>query len=351
MQPTKVESLTRTPPKPFGAASAGDSAHGATDLARRLCFRVSAADAGMRLDRFLAGQLGSGRRSIARLTGAVWVDGRRAAMGRIVAAGEEVTVELPRAPSEGSTSRAAIAERIVVAVKPEVVVLDKPRGLPTVSFTFDRKATLASELAARFPECAAIGSRGESGIAHRLDVETSGLVLAARSEAAYRALREQFHRHEIEKTYLALVWGTVTEPFAVDLPIGQHHKSQRRVQAIAEPGRARRYTSRAASTWVEPVGAIGPASLVRATTRTGARHQVRVHLAAAGHPLVGDRLYGDQSRDLRSGFTARHPGHWLHAAVLRWSAPQSGCTEAAELPMPADWNAPIATLRGLAKRD
>src|SRR5262249_4624135 len=164
------------------------------------------------------------------------------------------------------------------------------------------------------------------------------------------ALREQFHRHEIEKTYLALVWGTVTKPFPVDLPIGQHHKSRRRVQAIAEPGRARRYTSRTASTWVEPVGAIGPASLVRATTRTGARHQVRVHLAAAGHPLVGDRLYGDQRRDLRFGFTARHPGHWLHAAVLRWAAPQSGRTEAAELPMPADWNAPIATLRGLAKR-
>ena len=340
--------MTRPPGEPFTTPSERDAlAPQASAGPTRLSFFVLDGDAGTRLDRFLAGRLSSGRRAVARLAGSVRVDGRRAALGRMVAAGEEVTVDLAPAVSPTPTGREGIAEGIVVAAGPELVLLDKPRGLPTVGLAFDRKPTLASELAARFPECATIGSREECGIVHRLDAETSGLVLAARSDAAYRALREQFRRHEIEKGYLALVWGRVTKPFAVDRAIGQHKKSRRRVQAIDDPGRARRYAHRPASTWIEPVGAIGPASLVRATTRTGARHQVRVHLASAGNPLVGDRLYGDARRDLRSGLAAHHAGHWLHAAMLRWTAPESGRAEAAELALPADWEGPIAALRSL----
>jgi len=340
--------LTRPPGEPFTTPSERDAlAPQASAGPTRLSFFVLDGDDGTRLDRFLAGRLSSGRRAVARLAGSVRVDGRRAALGRTVAAGEEVTVDLDPAVSPTPTGREGIAEGIVVAAGPLLVLLDKPRGLPTVSLAFDRKPTLASELAARFPECATIGSREECGIVHRLDAETSGLVLAARSDAAYRALREQFRRHEIEKGYLALVWGRVTKPFAVDRAIGQHKKSRRRVQAIDDPGRARRYAHRPASTWIEPVGAIGPASLVRATTRTGARHQVRVHLASAGHPLVGDRLYGDARRDLGSGLAAHHAGHWLHAAMLRWTAPESGRAEAAELALPADWEGPIAALRSL----
>jgi 23S rRNA pseudouridine1911/1915/1917 synthase len=305
---------------------------------------------GTRLDRFLANTLGTGRRAVARIAALVRVDGRRAAMGKVLAGGEEVTLSITAAvsPQHAPLGHSApIDAAIVVAVKPDVVVLGKPAGIPTVTHALGRQPTLASELARTMPECASIGRPGESGIVHRLDTETSGVVLAARTVAAYHYLREQFRRHAVEKTYLALVWGTIDRPLSIDLPIGQHRKSRRRVQAILRPTVATRYTVLDAATRIDPVRSLPGMTLVRATTRTGRRHQVRVHLAAAGHPLVGDRLYGDPEQDTRMPESIVGLGHWLHAAAVSWQPDGEGERIVVEVPPPREWN---ERLEGLARR-
>jgi 23S rRNA pseudouridine1911/1915/1917 synthase len=165
------------------------------------------------------------------------------------------------------------------------------------------------------------------------------LILAARHDSAYQALRSEFQRHAIEKSYLAVVTGDVNKEFVVDTPIGQHAKSRRRMRVVAaSPGAAgRRYTAWPASTRVEPIRRLGAVTLVRATTNTGVRHQIRVHLSSAGHPLVNDTLYAGAQTPLASGYL-------LHASRLRWRDPETGVIQEDECAMPCEWEGILAGL-------
>lgn len=285
---------------------------------------VADADRGLRLDAFLAGQMGIGRRAAARLASRARVNGRRAAKGRVLAAGDVIT--LPR-----ETPIEAEPETLPTIVRREsdLLVLEKPSGLPSVAIAGHGGPSVAGWLATTHPECAEIGRPGESGLVHRLDNGTSGVLLAARSTDAYDALRSQFDEHRVEKSYLAVVEGHVEAPTEIDAPIGQHRKSRTRVRALG-PGSHPRYAVTAARTRVVPLGPVGTGTLIRADTRTGARHQIRVHLAHAGHPLVGDRRYGGRPRD---GID-----YLLHASGLRWTDPASGALREIIHPAPALWD-------------
>jgi 23S rRNA pseudouridine1911/1915/1917 synthase len=286
---------------------------------------VAARDAdGARLDTWLADALGMGRRGAARLADRVRVNGRRASKGTRLAAGDVVSVD--PAPSHDD---ALAARDFLLRSSPDLLVLDKPAGLPAVAVAGSSGASLAGWIRARHPECAVLGNPEESGLVHRLDTDTSGLILAARRPEAYVELREQFRRHSIEKTYLAIVSGTVSEPLSLDAPIGRHPKSRRRMRVVPPPPAGDRYASHPALSLVAPERALAGATLVRVCTRTGVRHQVRVHLAAAGHPLLGDRVYGGPA-------SAWAPGHLLHAAGLTWRG-LAGELESAESPLPAHW--------------
>jgi len=286
---------------------------------------------GARLDAWLARALGLGRRGAARLAGRARLNGRRAAKGARVAAGDMVTLDPPPPPERSREQRDLVARSTR-----DLLVLEKPAGLPSLSIAGDGGESLAAWIASRHPECARIGRPGESGLVHRLDTDTSGLILAARHREAYDALREQFRRHEVEKTYLALVSGAISGPLTLDAPIGRHPKSHRRMRLVPPSRAGDRYESHPAVSIVAPEAALAGATLVRVRARTGVRHQVRVHLAAAGHPLLGDRLYGGPP-------CAGTEGHLLHAAALVWRGP-GGDRQAAESPMPAHWRTIIDAL-------
>lgn len=293
---------------------------------------VPAAAAGQRLDEFLAAALAVGRRTAVRLAARSRVDGRRGRKGDRVRAGDTVIVPLADVAADAPPDLAPDVLRETATV----LVLAKPAGLPTVALRGAGGDSLAARVVRRFPECAGVGAPGEAGLVHRLDTGTSGLLLAARNEDTYRALRARFRAHAIAKEYLALVAGRLEHPVRVDAPIGQHRGSVRRVRAIATPGAARRYAARAACTDVAPEDLLPDATVVRARTTTGARHQIRVHLASIGHPLLGDPLYGDATGD--------DEGFLLHASRIEWNDPATGAAVVDEAPLPDTWRGRLARL-------
>ncbi len=302
---------------------------------------VAADDDGERLDRFLAARAAVSRAAARRAIeeGAVRVDGRRARKGQPLRAGERVTVE---GPLEDAASLAPAPEPdapLAVLLADDVVVaLDKPPGVPTHPLRAGERGTLAGALVARFPECAAVGADPrEAGFAHRLDVETSGVILAARTQAAWDALRRAFREGRVEKRYLALVAGEVAAPGGIDRPLAHDPRDRRRVIAVADPTEAARLGARPSVTRWEPLAAAAGLTLLRASISTGRMHQVRAHLAAAGHPLVGDALYGGPPA-LDSA-----PGHFLHAERIVAPHPSGGTLDATA-PLPASRAAALARL-------
>lgn len=312
-------------------------------------------DGGRRLDEFLATTLAIGRRAAMRLVARVRVNGRRASKGQRLSAGDEVHVpaldvaaQLDDAPREdGAVADAAsVAQIEVVRATPQVLVLAKPAVLPSVALRGGAGDSFAARIARRFPECAGVGRPGECGLVHRLDGGTSGLLLVARSAAAHDALRAQFRTHRVRKEYLAVVGGRLTAPARIDTPIGQHRNTQRRMRAVAGELAARRYAPRPASTDVVPERVLRDGTVVRAATSTGVRHQIRVHLASIGHPLLGDALY--DGRPLGNAAGAAHPagdgGFLLHATRITWHDPELDGEVTDELAPPSWWDDVLAPL-------
>jgi 23S rRNA pseudouridine1911/1915/1917 synthase len=252
---------------------------------------------------------------------------------------------LPGAPSE--TPEALRVVRSTAGV----LVIDKPAGLPTLALAGQAGDTLAARVAAFDPGCRDAGTPLESGLVQRLDTGTSGLILAARDLEAWSELREQIAEHELQKTYLCLVAGTLHEDQTINTPIGQHRKSRRRMVALAHDAPPERYRTQPAESRLTVLGGAGNATFVRVATHTGARHQVRVHLASIGHPILGDTLYNgpDLSDSLHGGpGLADTPGHCLHAESIRWRDPLSGHSEFDELAPPAWWEQAVGGALPLA---
>ncbi|MBK8479711.1 MAG: RluA family pseudouridine synthase [Proteobacteria bacterium] len=266
---------------------------------------------GQRLDCFLRQQLPTlGRHALRRLLRedprALRVDGRRPAPGLRLRAGQ--AVELRELAALAAPVPQPELTLSVVATTARWIVIDKPPGMPSHPLRPGETGTVANALVARFPECALVGAQGrEAGLVHRLDGGTSGVLVAARDAATYEALRARFTRRAVTKRYLALVGGALGQATNVTLAIEALPGDRRRVRATAiaaGPGRPAR-------TAVQPLARLGQWTLVRATTCSGARHQIRAHLAAIGHPLAGDELYGG-GRLLGLG------GPLLHAESVAW---------------------------------
>jgi len=297
----------------------------------------------MRLDLFLTSTVPHCSRRTARLAiaaGEVRIDGRRARKGVSVAAGQ--IVQVPDALYDPPTLQAN--PELEVAVLHEdaaIIALDKPAGMPSHALRAAETETVANFLLARYPETAAVGStQFEPGIVHRLDTETSGVLLAARTTDAYRSLRQQFSTHQVQKEYLAVVHGTVSRPAEVRAPIGHapHHRGKMRVGAPSDP------TARPAETSYRPLERCGNYTLLAVRISTGVMHQIRVHLASLGHPVAGDRLYGDPAMPDSA------PRHLLHAAAVGFRHPSTGTwTEVRSTP-PADFRGFLDAMRARAAR-
>ena len=201
-----------------------------------------------------------------------------------------------------------------------IIAVDKPAGVATHGFSGRDGATLANFLAAHRPEVLHIGkSRWEPGLVHRLDRETSGVVEVAKTQAAFKSLREQFRRREVKKIYLALVWGQPLDHGTIDLALAHDHGDKRRmvVTRQAERNADRRFWR--AITHYRIVGSARGTSLLEIEMETGVTHQIRVHLSSRGYPIVGDALYG---ADYPEAFGLAR--HFLHACSLTLRHPATG---------------------------
>jgi 23S rRNA pseudouridine1911/1915/1917 synthase len=319
------------------------------DAAKPIEAVAGVGDAGARLDRFLADRvpfLSRTRLKELILAGAARLAGRALEdPGHRVKAGDRVTLRVPP-PVPAKPIAEAIPLR-VVHEDAEVIVIDKPAGLVVHPAAGNRTGTLVNALIAHCGDTlSGIGGEKRPGIVHRLDKDTSGLLVVAKTDRAHRALAAQFADHgrsgDLERAYLALVWGVPKPPQgSIDLPIARDPKSRVRM-AVRTGGRhsVTHYAVRATYN-----GADGKpiASLVECRLETGRTHQIRVHMARLGHPLLGDVVYGAgfRSKEVRLSPKARAAvaalgRQALHAYRLGFSHPGTGRFLAFESKLPMD---------------
>ena len=279
----------------------------------RTSFAVPASLAGERVDRTVALLTGWSRADVAGLidAGSVRVDGKPVAKSHRLVEGEEIEVE--GEPEPDAPPRPEPVDFTVLHADEDLVVVVKPAGLVVHPGAGHQDGTLAGGLLHRFPEIASVGDPMRPGIVHRLDRDTSGLMVVARSPRAYDALTAALAAREIERRYLALAWGRFdARRGTVDAPIGRSATRRTRM-AIRETGKEARTGYEVLAQYDHPVCA-----LVECRLETGRTHQIRVHLAAIGHPVVGDGTYGGDRNPLQPG----RP--FLHAHALAVAHPATG---------------------------
>jgi 23S rRNA pseudouridine1911/1915/1917 synthase len=303
---------------------------------------VPAALDGERLDRAVAILADVSRAVSAALIagGAVRVDGAVVVAGKTrLATGARVTIDTDAIPASAPPRPDASIEFTVVHADADVVVVDKPAGLVVHPGAGNADGTLVNGLLARFPDIAALGggdTEERPGIVHRLDAGSSGLLVVARTEAARESLLAQFASHTAERRYVALVWGVPAAAHGiVDAPIGRDPADPTRMAVVADGRRARTEYE-----VVERLGDGADTTLLTCRLETGRTHQIRVHLAAVGHPLVGDTTYGER----RSTLGLDRP--FLHAAELSFDHPASGARITFRSELPADLATLLERLRG-----
>jgi 23S rRNA pseudouridine1911/1915/1917 synthase len=303
--------------------------------------RAEAEHEGLRLDHFLASLVPEISRSqLQRLIrdGRVRAEGLQIKPGAIVHEGLLVHVEIP--PPAPSTIAAEAIPLDVLHDDPDLIVIDKPAGMVVHPGAGHRQGTLVNALLHRVDDLSGIGGEERPGIVHRLDRGTSGLMVVAKNDAAHRELSRQFQDREVEKTYLALVWGLVEPGRRIDLPIGRDPKDRQKMST-----RARR--AREAVTRIVRVDRLRGLTLVEIAIDTGRTHQIRVHLGAINHPVVGDATYGGVRRhvaaDVRPVNRLERP--FLHAHKLSFAHPADGRRMAFESPLPADLQSVLDDVR------
>jgi 23S rRNA pseudouridine1911/1915/1917 synthase len=298
---------------------------------------------GTRLDRFLVSVLaGQSRSQIQRLIeeGLVSVGERPARANQLVRTGQSVRVTL-REPATTDVSAEELPLTIVYD-DADLVVVDKPAGMVVHPAAGHDRGTLVNALLHHVKDLSGIGGEQRPGIVHRLDRGTSGLMVVAKHDASHQELARQFHDREVEKEYIALVWGLVQAGRRIDLPIGRDPVNRQKMSA-----RSRR--SREAVTRIVRADRIAPGvTLARVAIHTGRTHQIRVHLSAIGHPIVGDPIYGGLHRrvpgDLRAVQHLERP--FLHAARLAFTHPSDGRRMVFESELPADLQRVLDELSG-----
>ena len=246
------------------------------------------------------------------------VGGRGAKANQPVKAGQEIELDIP-APVDPSPRAEALPLHIVYQDR-DLIVVDKPAGMVVHPAAGHESGTLVNALLHHVDDLSGIGGEKRPGIVHRLDRGTSGLMVIAKHDAAHEALSRQFQDREVEKEYVALVWGEVMAGRRIDAPIGRDAVNRKKMSSA--PARVRR--SREAVTRIVGAEHFGRVlTLATVAIHTGRTHQIRVHLAAIGHPIVGDPLYGGVHRrvpgDIRAVTHLERP--FLHAARLAFAHP------------------------------
>jgi 23S rRNA pseudouridine1911/1915/1917 synthase len=293
---------------------------------------------GLRLDQFLATILPAQSRSqIQRLIKEGHVaaaSGAKVRASTQVRAGERYVVDVPEL-RPATPQPEALPLRIVFEDS-DVVVLDKPAGMVVHPGAGHAGGTLVNALLHHVKDLSGVGGEARPGIVHRLDRGTSGLMVVAKHDRAHQELTRQFQHREVEKEYIALVWGVVQAGRRIDEPIGRDPKDRQKMST-----RARR--ARSAVTRVTFARHFTGVSFIRVAIATGRTHQIRVHLSAIGHPIVGDQTYGGVHRRVANNLRAvqRLERPFLHAGRLAFTHPGDGRRVEFDSPLPPELEAVV----------
>jgi 23S rRNA pseudouridine1911/1915/1917 synthase len=263
-------------------------------------------------------------------SGAVKVDGRLSKPAYRVVPGEVISVVLPEEKEEPVRPEAIPLD--VIYEDQHLLAVNKPAGMVVHPAPGHSSGTLVNALLAYCPQVADVGGLERSGLVHRLDKDTSGVILVAKDEETYRALQRQFKRRQVQKTYLALVKGRVEpQEGIIEAPVGRDRRERKRM--------AVRRSGRPAVTRYRTVRTFRHHTLLEVYPRTGRTHQIRVHLSWLGHPLVGDPVYGRRRQQL---LTDRH---FLHAQGLEFTHPVTRKSVTLVAPLPEELASVLRQLR------
>lgn len=297
-------------------------------------FEASQDDIGERLDARLAAWLERPRNQVRKWIqdGHVDLEGRSCKPSTPLVEGDRITCRIPAKTVDGRIEPEA-GPLEVIYEDPHLIVLDKPAGLAVHPGAGRPTGTLVHFLLDRYPELSGVGGEGRPGIVHRLDLDTTGLMIIARQEASYLTLVQAFAERRVKKNYQAIAYGIPGEgEGSIDLPIARH-RGDRKKMAVSQRGRPSRTLYRC----VDQGGGISRFDL---DLQTGRTHQIRVHLKAIHHPLVGDPLYGEarwkQWPRKQQGPLKDFPRPALHAWRLRFAHPATGSPLEFEAPVPED---------------
>lgn len=277
-----------------------------------MTYVVPQSEGGLRLDQILVAHVsGHSRRKAARLleAGHVQLDGNPAKKGMLVRPGQRLDVTLE---TESEVMPQPDLPLELLLVRDDLVVVDKPAGLPSGGVPGGNPRTLAAGLAARFPEMLGLGHRPrEPGLVHRLDTFTSGALVAARTHEAFDALRNALSRGQLEKRYQAITAAHEVPEFGIiEAALIPHPKNRRKVRVLAAEAARGRF----ASTRFEVVERRGKLTLLELRVAAAYRHQIRAHLSFMGWPIVGDRLYGGPRHSALG-----ESRHALHASFVGYA--------------------------------
>lgn len=311
-------------------------------MIRGATFTVGPREAGQRLDAALLARFPASTRAFCRQaveSGDVLLGGRPALKGQKLRPGEAVEVRRLKEACDNRVQPDPSVRVPILFEDASLIAANKPAGLAVHPLACEERGTLMNGLVARYPELAEVGDQPlMAGALHRIDAGTSGLVLAARTPAAFAALRAQFVAQTVEKIYLALVEGHVAVPGRLTHELAHHpsHPVCKMVDArsLAAPDRRMR-----AETAYRPIEIVGGCTLVEATILTGVTHQIRCQLALGGWPIVNDVLYGARP-------VAGCARHFLHAHDVRFRHPASGDPVVLRAPLTDDFVRHVESLRG-----
>ncbi len=303
--------------------------------------------AGERLDRYLAHALGISRSRAAALVGEgrVLLDGRRAKKSEAVVPGQSLEVEIP--PPEPLAAEAEDLPLDVVYEDEALLVLNKAAGMVVHPAPGHPGGTLVNALLHHVRDLSGIGGKLRPGIVHRLDRDTSGLLVVAKGDEAHVALSNAIRRREVRRVYRAVAWGHLAEtPITVDVPLGRDSRDRKRM-AVVEGGRKAVTRVRVRERWIA-------ADYLDVSLKTGRTHQIRVHLAHIGHPVVGDPVYGagwgrgmsGPARGWARELDRRAERQLLHASDLAFRHPVSGEELSFRAPLPGEFASVVTWARG-----
>lgn len=302
-------------------------------------------DIGRRLDQVVAEREQLTRAKVQKLIedGNITLCGKPASKNVKLRPGDDIEIEYPPpVPSEAEAEDIPVS---IVYEDDDLLVVNKPKGMVVHPAVGNQTGTLVNALLHHCEgKLSGIGGVIRPGIVHRIDKDTSGLLIVAKNDEAHLALSAAIAKHEVSRIYYALALGNIKEDLTIDRPIGRHPVDRKKM-AVTEKN------AKPAVTHVQVLAHYEGLTLIRCALETGRTHQIRVHLASIGHPLLGDGVYGSLREPMNRKYAAHTDGQCLHAGEIRFTHPRTGEAMRFTAPLPDYFTSLLTALGGTEGKD